>query len=72
MNKYIEFTHFTMSTIEMIEANCFMNSISLKNAHFIVKFDPKFQCYLKFKWMENINSRVFQMDPDHVQENLPK
>ena len=53
LNNFIEFQHFKMHTIkdvlQLVNKDCFMTSIDLKDAYYSVKMNPKFHCYLKFK-----------------------
>ena len=53
LNKYVEYHHFKMDTINtvvsLMEKNCFMASIDLKDAYYTVRVDPSYQNYLKFQ-----------------------
>ena len=51
--KYVEKTHHKMeslkSVLDLMEKDCFMASIDLKNAFHTIPMDPAFTKYLKFQ-----------------------
>ena len=58
LNKDIEYEHFKMenlkTAISLIEKDCFMASIDLKDAYYSVNIDVAFRKYLRFVWNGNL------------------
>ena len=52
LNKYLEYKHFKMQTLHtdltLIQRNCYMATIDLKDAYYSVKIDGNDTCFLKF------------------------
>ena len=52
LNKYLEYKHFKMQTLQtiltLIQPNCYMATIDLKDAYYSVKIDGNDTCFLKF------------------------
>ena len=52
LNKYLEYKHFKMQTIQtiltLIQPNCYMATIDLKDAYYSAKIDGNDTCFLKF------------------------
>ena len=52
LNKYLEYKHFKMQTLQtiltLIQPNCYMATIDLKDAYYPVKIDGNNTCFLKF------------------------
>ena len=52
LNKYLEYKHFKMQTLQtvltLIQPNCYMTTIDLKDAYCSVKIDGNDTCFLKF------------------------
>ena len=52
LNKYLEYKHFKMETLQtiltLIQPNCYMASADLKDAYCSVKIDGEDTCFLKF------------------------
>ena len=50
LNKHLEYRHFKMQTLEavLIQPNCYMATIDLKDAYYSVKIDGDDTCFLKF------------------------
>ena len=60
LNKYLEYKHFKMQTFQsvlfLIQPDCFMATIDLKDAYYSVKIDELDTKYLKFL----LNSRLLK------------
>ena len=58
LNKFIRYEYFKMenmvNVLGLIQKDCYMASIDLKDAYFTVNFDPKFRKYLRFVWNEQL------------------
>ena len=58
LNKFIEYHHFKMDTIEavmnLVRLNCFMASIDLKNAYFSIPVAEEHRCFLRFVWLDKL------------------
>ena len=58
LNKHVKYEHFKMATIRtvlnMVNKNCFMASIDLKDAYYSVKIHDHFQRYLKFGYNQKL------------------
>lgn len=54
LNEFIEYEHFKMESLNtalsLMEQDCFMTSIDLKDAYYSVSVNKKFRKYLKFHW----------------------
>jgi len=54
LNDYVEYHHFKMDTLEsvmkLVDPDCYMASIDLKDAYYSVPIHRDDQKYLKFKW----------------------
>lgn len=54
LNQYASKTHFKMDTLstgtKLIEKNCYMASIDLKDAYYSVSIKPADRKYLRFSW----------------------
>lgn len=54
LNENMEYIHFKMhgltEILRMVERNCFMASLDIKDAYYSVPVDENFQKYLKFYW----------------------
>ena len=52
LNKHLEYKHFKMQTLQtiltLIQPNCYMATIDLKDAYYSVKIDGDDTCFLKF------------------------
>ena len=52
LNKHLEYKHFKMQTLQtiltLIQPNCYMATIDLKDAYYSVKIDDDDTCFLKF------------------------
>ena len=50
LNKHLEYRYFKMQTLEavLIQPNCYMATIDLKDAYYSVKIDGDDTCFLKF------------------------
>ena len=52
LNKYLEYKHFKMQTrqtiLTLIQSNCYVTTIDLKDAYYSVKIDGNNTCFLKF------------------------
>ena len=58
LNKFIQYHHFKMDTIEtvinLIRLNCFMASIDLTNAYFFIPVAEEHRCLLRFVWLDKL------------------
>ena len=58
LNLNIEYCHFKMENLNtvlgLIESNCFMASIDLKDAYFTVNVDPEYRKFLRFFWNDEL------------------
>ena len=58
LNEDIHYEHFKMenfqSVLELIEKNCYMASIDLKDAYYSVNIDPSNRKYLRFIWNNSL------------------
>lgn len=58
LNKYIETQHFKLedlrTAIKLVNKNCFMATLDLKDAYFLVKIHPESRKYLRFMWNKNV------------------
>ena len=52
LNKYLKYKYFKMQTLQtiltLIQPNCYMATIALKDAYYSVKIDANDTCFLKF------------------------
>ena len=57
LSKHIEYEHFKIksfqSVLNIIKPNCWMASVDLKDAFYMVPIHPDHQKFLKFKWQEH-------------------
>ena len=58
LNKFIQYHHFKMDTIEtvmnLMRLNCFMASIDLTNAYFSIPWAEEHRCLLRFVWLDKL------------------
>jgi hypothetical protein len=58
LNNSIEYHHFKMDTvhscINLMNKNCFMASLDLKDAYYSVSIHPDYQKFLKFRWKNTL------------------
>ena len=56
LNEFVKYEHIEMDSIKniinMFTRNCFMATIDLKDAYYIVAISRLFQKSLKYKWKE--------------------
>ena len=54
LDKFVEYERFKMDSIhtciELMQPNCYMASIDLKDAYYSVPIDESHQKFLKFQW----------------------
>ena len=52
LNKYLEYKHFKMQTLQiiltLIQPNCYMATIDLKDTYYSIKIESNDTCFLKF------------------------
>ena len=57
LNKHTEYENFKMESVQsvlnIIGPNCWMASVDLKDAFYMVPIHPDHQKFLKFKWKEH-------------------
>ena len=58
LNKFIQYHHFKMDTIEavmnLMRLNCFMASTDLTNAYFSISVAEEHRCFLRFVWLDKL------------------
>ena len=54
LNQFVTYHHFKMDTLysmlKLVERNCYMASLDLKDAHYSVAVQPSHRKYLGFMW----------------------
>ena len=56
LNENIHFKmHSLKEILKMVETNCFMTSLDIKDAYYSIPIDESSQKYLKFKWKEQLH-----------------
>ena len=58
LNVFINTNHFKLedlrTTIKLISKDCFMSTIDLKDAYFLIKIHDNSKKYLRFQWKDNL------------------
>jgi len=58
LNKHVDYNHFKMDTLShvlnLITPDCYMASIDIKDAYYLVPIAEEHQKYLKFKWNDQV------------------
>ena len=56
LNEYIDIEHFKMhglkEILKLVERNCYMAALDIKDAYYSIPVEEGFQKYLKFVWKE--------------------
>ena len=56
LNQFVTYHHFKMETLQsiirLVEKNCYMASLDLKDAYYTVGVSPSHRKYLRFMWKD--------------------
>ena len=66
LNKYIDFEHFKMHSLneilKSVEKNCYMAALDKKDAYYSIPIEESFEKYLKFVWKGILYQREIKHD----------